>query len=390
MSISGAAAMPVGGGGGEPPSINGFVLCGKRFGSRNLRTTNPPTHPTPLTTLSRNVDVQIMITGARVTVALLPGDTPAKLAERVRVEQRVGSGPCVLRSGAGAEATSLKAGLKYNLMSPAANEAALAPVGPVCGGGGSTFFKPRGGGGERWESQSDGGKSAGARSVSSMWTIGTLSCQSAPHKVPAEFRAEFELHESLTKLCHKGDNAAAAEEAITRLGGGDAAAGINLQEPFMTPPLGALFYAVHYGRPAIARVLCAHGADVNQQGESRRHNTPVHYVAGHLPSDVDADQLVDIDERRAACVQVLVTHGADVNAATGDDTNHALHKAAYLRLEQTALALARGGANLALVNGYGETPEATYRKACKRASAPANEAFLAELAELAAFTAPNR
>jgi ankyrin repeat protein len=113
----------------------------------------------------------------------------------------------------------------------------------------------------------------------------------------------------------------------------------------------------------------------------------VHYVAGHLP-DVDAAELVDIDIRRAKCVEVIAEFGADVNASTGDGRNYPLHKAAYARLEQTMLALVRAGADLKKTNGHGgETAEVVYKNSCERAGVPVNEALLAELAELASAAA---
>lgn len=199
-----------------------------------------------------------------------------------------------------------------------------------------------------------------------------------PHASP-ELLAKYDLKCDLGGLCHTSvdDDAAKAKALMSRLSPSQVKEAINLSRN------GTLFLACHYGRPNIARVLCEYGADVNQQSDKIKRNFPVHYVAGHLP-DVDEAELVDIDVRRAKCVEVIAEFGADVNVPTGNGRNYPIHKAAYLRLEQTMLALVRAGADITATNGYGgETAEIVYKNACERAGEPVNEAFLAELAELA-------
>jgi hypothetical protein len=191
------------------------------------------------------------------------------------------------------------------------------------------------------------------------------------------------LQRALLSL-YGSDDAVAAETAIVNFGGGEPAVGINVQAS--APPIArfnSLIFAAHFARPAIMRVLCEHGGDVNARCLAPKANAAVHYAAGHLPAG--NRPFDEVDESRAACVEVLARFECDVNALTGDGKNYtALHKALYLRLHRTALALVRAGGSLAHTNKYGETPEAAYRAACRKQGMVVDEEFLEELRSAAA------
>lgn len=111
------------------------------------------------------------------------------------------------------------------------------------------------------------------------------------------------------------------------------------------------------------RILLEHGADSNQ-GRDETLETPLHHCLGgaHDPLGTQADG--DLEK----VIQLLVEHGANVNAKTKPRVasyNHwglftrgetPLHRAAAWGSREVIQILLRAGAETSLQDAYGETP----------------------------------
>ena len=88
----------------------------------------------------------------------------------------------------------------------------------------------------------------------------------------------------------------------------------------------------------MAKLLLAHGADVNARGNDCK--TPLHYAAWH---------------NALKMAKLLLNHGADVNAR-GDDAMTPLHYAAVVDAHEMEAFLLSKGADGNAEDTFGDTP----------------------------------
>jgi ankyrin repeat protein len=112
---------------------------------------------------------------------------------------------------------------------------------------------------------------------------------------------------------------------------------VNAHAPDGWTPLAL---AAYFGNRAAARLLLASGADVNAVARNAMANQPLHAaVAG----------------QRHDLVELLVDHGADVNARDGDGWTP-LNLAAHEGVAETVALLLARGADPSIAGNSGRTP----------------------------------
>lgn len=111
----------------------------------------------------------------------------------------------------------------------------------------------------------------------------------------------------------------------------------------MTP----LFYACETHNVSMVELLLRHKADVHAR-ETRMRSTPLHLVAGK-------GRYRDPGDDSSAVAQLLVKHGADVNAQDAEGQT-ALHVACDTQDEGLLETLLDLGAKLGVRDEYGNTP----------------------------------
>ena len=100
-----------------------------------------------------------------------------------------------------------------------------------------------------------------------------------------------------------------------------------------------------------ANAIITNGADVNADSKKPRYRiegdrvTPLHEAMGIRSAEV-----------AMAMTKLLISHGADVNAATGDFKYSPLHLAVFAENTQVADLLIASGAQIEATDKWGRTP----------------------------------